>query len=123
MKVIKLSSEHVNTVRPLFEGPNFMGVDSTTNYFIDSTENFVDFYHEAFCHAYLTNLTNYHSFAVLDDNDTIECLIAFYESIDDASWYWTQIRSRGNKHAIRLCLDSVIAVSYTHLTLPTILRV
>lgn len=109
MKVIKLNADHIESIKPLFGYPKFMGVDTTNNYFVGSNLNFSEFYHQTFVETYLSDLKSYHAYGVENDNKEIIAILGFYESIEDASWYWNIIRTTGNnKKAIRLLLDTVI---------------
>ena len=108
MNVIKLNSSHTDLIKPLFEIPKFMSVSTSDNYFVGSNVDFVDIYHRGFVSSYMSGLNNYHAFGV-EENNKIVGIMAFYESTDDASWYWNSIRTMGNnKNAIRMLLDAVI---------------
>ena len=110
MKIVKLSAEHTKKIRHLFNLPKFMGVEHSKNYFIEPEENFSEFYHDSFVSTYMAGLKNYHAYGAEEDNGEINSLIGFYESHDDASWYWNHIRTTGNKPAeIKLILDQVMA--------------
>jgi hypothetical protein len=109
MTVIKLTSEHADAVRPLFKLPRFMGVSTEQNYFIGKEQKFEEFYYQAFTETYLTNLKSYHSYGHFDEQGNITATISFYESGEDASWYWNHVRTLGNnKDHIRAVLDKVI---------------
>ena len=83
-----------------------MGTD--TNEFAREDVEFQEFYHEAFTETYLTNLSNYHAYGVIT-NGEVKAMIGFYESIDDASWYWNQVKSDSTDlNLIKYCLDAVI---------------
>jgi hypothetical protein len=108
MDIIKLDSSHQNMVRGLFHNDKYMGVAHNTNYFIDKADSFVDFYHENFCTTYLNNLKNFHAYGIIEDNQ-VTAYLAFYESVDDASWYWNQVRTVGNNTThIKHLLDKAI---------------
>jgi hypothetical protein len=109
MTVIKLTKEHIDDVRPLFKLPKFMGVSPDKNYFVGNELKFEEFYHQAFTETYLTDLKSYHAYAYQDDDGAITATIGFYESGEDASWYWNHVRTLGNnsKH-IKAILDKVI---------------
>lgn len=109
MKVIKLTNEHIDAIKPLFMVPKFMGVETESNYFVGPNLKFDEFYHEAFSETYLSGLKSYHAYGAYDDNNNIIGLMGFYESTDDSSWYWNTIRTLGdNKSAIRALLDKVM---------------
>ena len=110
MKIVKLSTEHAKKIRHLFNKPKFMGVDYSKKYFIGSTEDFSEFYYDSFVTTYMSGLKNYHAYGAEEDSGEINSLIGFYESNDDASWYWTQVRTNGNNATeIRYVLDRVMA--------------
>lgn len=108
MKVIKLTSDHIKNVRPLFEKKKYMGLLANTKTFIQDESSFADFFHEAFVTTYLSDLQNYHAYGVIDENGLVHCYIGFYESIDDSAWYWNQLRSFGDNSLIKKTLDKVI---------------
>lgn len=109
MSVIKLTYEHVDAVRPLFNIPRFMGVSTDQNYFVGKELKFEQFYHQVFVATYLTDLKSYHSYGYQDQNGNITATISFYESGEDASWYWNHVRTLGNhsKH-VKQVLDKVL---------------
>lgn len=109
MKIVKLTSDHIDSVRALFNGPNYMGVQSITSNFSSSTELFAELFHKVFAATYLSGLKNYHAYGAIDDNGVIHCYIGFYESIDDPAWYWNHLRSSGDSSLIKDVLDAVIA--------------
>jgi hypothetical protein len=109
MTVIKLTKEHIDEVRPLFKLPKFMGVSPDQNYFVGSELKFEEFYHQAFTETYLTDLKSYHAYAYQDNNGVITATIGFYESGEDASWYWNHVRTLGNNSShIKQVLDKVL---------------
>lgn len=108
MKVFKLNSEHSADIRHLFETPKFMSVSTASNYFIEPKKDLIDTYHGVFVTSYMSGLQHYHAYGAESDGKII-AIMSFYESIDDASWYWNSIRTTGNgKHAIRTLLDAAI---------------
>jgi len=109
MKIVKLTKEHTENIKHLFKLPKFMGVDHSKNYFVDSGEDFSDFYHNSFVSTYMSGLKNYHAYGAEEDTGQINSLIGFYESQDDASWYWNHVRTTGDTPAeIKLILDQVM---------------
>lgn len=109
MKIVKLTNTHASEIKHLFKKPKFMSVSASNNYFVSPDVEFSETYFKAFESSYLTGLTNYHAYGAKDDNGVFVGVLAFYESIDDASWYWNTIRTNGNnKDAIRLLLDAAI---------------
>jgi hypothetical protein len=108
MSVIKLTSEHIDAVRPLFKIPRFMGVSTDQNYFVGNELKFEEFYHESFKETYLTDLKSYHAYGYINDG-IITTVIGFYESNEDASWYWNHVRTLGNNSShIKQVLDKVL---------------
>lgn len=107
MQVIKLTSEHVEAVRPLFYKNLYMGISAETKTFVDDDRTFSDFFHEAFVETYLSGLTSYHAYGCYD-GDQLKSYIGFYESSDDASWYWTQVRNSGSPCHIKAVLDKIM---------------
>lgn len=107
MKIVKLTQEHVNSVRPLFEKEKYMGINAETKSFVQDDRPFSDFFHEAFVTTYLSDLKNYHAYGALNESGIVQAYIGFYESTDDAAWYWNQVRSFGN-NLIKPVLDKVI---------------
>jgi hypothetical protein len=86
-----------------------MGVDASQNYFMGPNVNFSNFYHQSFVETYLSDLNNYHAYGYETDEGVITTIISFYESSDDASWYWNHIRSMGqNSNHIKQVLNKVI---------------
>ena len=59
-----------------------------------------------FAATYLSDLNNYHAYGAID-NGIVQAYIGFYESNDDAAWYWNHVRSFGN-NMIKPVLDRVI---------------
>lgn len=106
MKIIKLTHDHIHSIRGLFDATKFMGVNHSS--FQNLTGNFPDFLHESFSSTYLSGLTYFHAYGAIDDAGIIHATIGFYESIDDPSWYWTHVRNNGNPKLIKLILDEVI---------------
>lgn len=109
MKAFKLTLQHAQDIRYLFDVPKYMSQDTNTKYFIDKeVYKFADYYHSNFCETYLSGLNNYSAWGI-ENNGHITAALAFYQSSDDASWYWNIIRTAGNCHAdVKFLLDSVL---------------
>jgi hypothetical protein len=107
MKTTKLTSEHKDSIRHLFDSPKFMGVPTAERSQEYNKEKISDFYHQIFCQTYLSDSKNYHAFAAFDDTDTVVTVIGFYESNEDPSWYWTHVKSI-NPAAVKIVLDAVV---------------
>jgi len=108
MEIIKLDATHKDKILPLFENNKYMGSEISSKYFLDPSENPVNFYHENFCNTYLSDLSSFHAYGAMDDTGNIVALISFYESSDDASWYATNIRNIGNRQAVKDLLDTAM---------------
>ena len=109
MRIVKLTSAHINSVRSLFDRPNYMGVQAITSNFSSESELFADLFHRVFASTYLCDLQNYHAYGAIDDDGIVHSYIGFYESIDDPAWYWNHLRSVGDPRLIKQVLDAVIA--------------
>lgn len=108
MNIIKLDQSHTNVIRPLFNNKNYMGQDISDSDFFYK-EKMAEIYHKAFYTTYLTGLTNYHAFGMIDDTNNIVALIAGYQSPDEPAWYGTNIRSSAqDPEIIRQLLDKMI---------------
>jgi len=107
MKILKLTDEHKFSIKHFFHSPKFMGVESQKHDSDEDKEKFVTLHHTTFCQTYLDNSKNYHAFGAIDDHGEVCALIAFYESYEDPSWYWTHVKSNDAK-AIKLVLDAVV---------------
>lgn len=110
MKIVKLTKKYAKQIQHLFVKPKFMGVEHNKTYFVDKNiDNFDKIYFEEFSYTYLSDNKNYISYGVINDNGEINSILGFYESIDDASWYWTQVRTNGNNgDEIKLLLDKTL---------------
>jgi hypothetical protein len=113
MKIEKLTSDHSNALKTLFLNTEYMGI--SRDQFDDSikaklrTDDIGQIYHETFCSTYLSGLRSYHAYGCInEETDEITSLISFYESTDNAEWYWTQVRSIGNNQDVKMLLDKVI---------------
>lgn len=106
MTIEKLTRTHSAGLKELFISERFMGVSSSTEYFIGPEVKFNEFAYNVFCDTYLSNLDNFKAFGNVQ-NEKVTSIIAFYEAIDAPAWYWTQIRSMDHK-SIPNVLDSVI---------------
>ena len=109
MSIIKLTSAHAGAIQHLFKIPRFMSVSTDKNYFVGNELKFEEFYYEAFKETYLTDLKSYHAYGYLDKEGNITTILGFYESNEDASWYWNHIRTTGNNaRHIKQVLDAVL---------------
>lgn len=109
MNVIKLNAEHIAKLHHLFQIPKFMGVKTEQFHLRPNLGAFSEVYLKMFAATYLTDSQNYHAYGVQDDQGNINSILGFYESIDDASWYWTHVRTTGNNgNEIKILLDKVM---------------
>ena len=109
MNAIKLNAEHIVQIQHLFQIPKFMGVKTDRFHISSNLGNFSEVYLKMFADTYLTDSQNYHAYGVQDDQGNINSILGFYESIDDASWYWTHVRTTGNNGTeIKMLLDKVM---------------
>ena len=107
MKIIKLDSSHIELIRPMFNSPRFMGVNTAEQDPTIDVLKIYEFLHTVFCQTYLSDSKNYHAFGAIDDTGEACALLAFYESNEDPSWYWTHVKSK-NPNAVKLVLDAVV---------------
>lgn len=108
MNIIELTSEHAEAVKPLYHTTKYMGINSHSNYFVDTTsDSFEELYHKSFVETYLSGLKNYKAFGLFEDGE-IKSLLALYQSNDEPCWYGTQIRSLKNKNYVPPLLDYVM---------------
>lgn len=109
MNIVKLGEEHRPYIKGLFNTPKFMGVSTDKSYFVDKEYKFAELYYNIFVETYMSGLKNYHAFGSLDPDGKVNTALGFYQSDEDASWYWNQIRTVGhNKKDIQATLDAVI---------------
>ena len=109
MPIIKLNETHLTGIRHLFYGTKFMGIDNTKIHVQDGFNEVTEMYLNTFTAAYMSDAKNYHAYGILNDNHQITSILGFYESTDDASWYWTHVRTTGNNgNEIKMLLDKVI---------------
>jgi hypothetical protein len=109
MAVIKLNNTHKDAIYHLFCTDKYMGVNIVGNWSVsDSPVNFNNRLYNIFCNNYLNDLKCFHSYGY-EDNGEIKCLISFYESYDEPSWFYTLYRSSGDNNLLRNVLDEVIS--------------
>lgn len=109
MKIIELDKSHFIKTEHLFENKNFMGTDTSTNYFVPTDNNpMAKIYHAAFGRTYLTGLERYKALGLEDDDGNILGYISFYISASEPVWYGTMIRSAYNKDYVRRLLEAAM---------------
>jgi superfamily I DNA and/or RNA helicase len=106
MEVVQLNKQHAEASKILFTSKNFMGVDHSTNHFLDDDADFLQLSYDSFADNYISGLESFKAFGVIE-GDYVTSMITFYESSDNPEWYWTQIRSKNNTYIPDL-LDKVI---------------
>ena len=107
MTVIKLTSEHIEQVKPIFGHDKYMGVSISDSAFEVKETKFNVLTYDIFCANYLSDLNNFHAYGYLEDG-IVKAIISFYESVDEPAWYYTLYRSMGNNNLLRDVLDEVI---------------
>jgi len=107
-----LNSSHRNGVKHLFTSSRYMGLDYTKDLFLEADAEFMKIAYDAFCDTYLTDLRNFKAFGNVE-NGIVTSYISFYESVESAEWFWTQIRSR-DRGSIKSILDKVVAHNEEH---------
>ena len=107
MQIVKLDQTHIQGIRRLFERKKYMGASTDKTEFCEK-DQMAELYSLAFSSTYLTDLKSYHAFGAIDEFGVIQGLLGFYESIDDASWYGTNIRNSGDVKVAKLLLDCAI---------------
>lgn len=108
MEIIKLELDNSDGIKRLFAKKRNMGVEVDTNYFLQNPESYSEIYHAAFVETYMSGLKNYHAYGAVEDGVIVSAL-GFYESPDDASWYWGVVRSNGGgSSATQAMLDRVL---------------
>lgn len=111
MNIVKITAEHSEALKYVFRRKEYMGVDLNTNYFTDQAQYgpVEQMLYANFCYTYLSDRKSHHAFGHLNEDGNFTSVLGFYESSDDASWYWNQIRTTGdNANEIKAVLDEVI---------------
>jgi hypothetical protein len=111
MNIVKITDEHSQALKYVFRRKDYMGVDLDTNHFVDQDRHgqVEQVLYSNFCYTYLSDRKSHHAFGHLDEHGNITSVLGFYESSDDASWYWNQIRTTGdNASEVKAVLDEVI---------------
>ena len=109
MNIVELNKTHAELLKPLFYRSNYMGIDLSSNYIVDPSEQAQTVFYNTFIDTYLSGLRNYKSLGLIEDG-TVKALITFYMSPDEPCWYGTMIRSLNDKNFVRPLLDA--AMSY-----------
>lgn len=109
MKISKLDTSHSDQIRDLYNRSKYMGVDVAGNW-AGRPDLYNEFMFSVFTKTYLSGLNNFHAYGVIEDDGTIPCLITFYDSSDEPSWYYTQCRSAGNLDKLKQLFDGVLEI-------------
>jgi hypothetical protein len=104
MEIVKLTSEHTESVKHLFYMKKYMGVDG----FDQGDPEFQDRLYEIFCDNYLSDIDSFYALGAVDENNKVHALISFYVSSEEPSWYFTAYRSAGNSYLLKSVLDKII---------------
>jgi len=92
MNIIKLDSTHIKCIT------NFFSDDESGNH-----------KYQTFINTYTSGLKNYHAFGFFSNDKKITTIIGFYQSVDDASWYWNFLKvNKSRLYDIKNVLDKVI---------------
>jgi hypothetical protein len=107
--IVELGHTHKESIKPLFYRDTYMGMDLSSNYIVDPSEQAQTVFYNTFVDTYLSGLRNYKALGLVEDGE-IKSLISFYMSPDEPCWYGTMIRSLNDKNYVRPLLDA--AMSY-----------
>lgn len=107
--IVELGQAHKESIKPLFYRDTYMGMDLSSNYIVDPSEQAQTVFYNTFVDTYLSGLRNYKALGLLEDGE-VKSLISFYMSPDEPCWYGTMIRSLNDKNYVRPLLDA--AMSY-----------
>jgi hypothetical protein len=94
MEIKFLTADDRPSVRELFLDDRYMGKNNINEFYLKPYEQHdqnTQYYHN-FVNAYLSDLTGYHALGAWVDNKLV-ALISSYQSIDEPSWFYTQIKS------------------------------
>lgn len=114
MNIIKLKRDHVLSLQSLFGAPKYMGVSLEDHYMagINNTKIQNQLLMNRFADTYMSGLNSFHAYgAYAEDDKKLDKLlgfIAFYEDIQEASWWLTMGRNNGDKEVMRALLDKAI---------------
>jgi hypothetical protein len=115
MNTLKLNFNHADKLRKLFNTTKYMGVKLDEGDFLGREQHHIElnpideYLHGNFCSAYLSDRKNHHAYGYINEVGDITATIGFYESTDDASWYWNMVRTTGsNQREVKHVLDAVI---------------
>ena len=110
MNIRQLNDQDREAVKNLFVNPRYMGRHDINEFYLKPQEQHdqnTQYYHN-FVNAYLTGLPGYTALGAWV-NDHLVGLISAYQSTDEPSWYYTQIKSTGHsKFTVTSLLDHMI---------------
>jgi len=107
--IVELGQSHKESIKPLFYRDTYMGMDLSSNYIVDPSEQAQTVFYNTFIDTYLSGLRNYKALGLIEGGE-VKSLISFYISPDEPCWYGTMIRSLNDKNYVRPLLDA--AMSY-----------
>lgn len=107
--IVELGQVHKESIKPLFYRDTYMGMDLSSNYIVDPSEQAQTVFYNTFIDTYLSGLRNYKALGLIEGGE-VKSLISFYISPDEPCWYGTMIRSLHDKNYVRPLLDA--AMSY-----------
>jgi hypothetical protein len=108
MSVIRLNESHREAVHGLFQQKKYMGLEVKQESYGAGMEKFNEATYEIFCNNYLKDLKNFHAYGYIGEDNQVQALISFYESVEEPAWYYTLYRSSGDNNLLRQVLDEVI---------------
>lgn len=108
MPVVRLNQSHREAVHGLFQHNKYMGLEIKKESFGAGMDKFNEATYNIFCNNYLKDLKNFHAYGYIADDNSVQALISFYESVEEPAWYYTLYRSNGNNNLLREVLDAVI---------------
>jgi hypothetical protein len=106
--IVELGQVHKEAIKPLFYRSDYMGIDLSSNYIVDPSEQAQTVFYNTFIDTYLSGLRNYVALGLVE-NGEVKSLISFYMSPDEPCWYGTMIRSLNDKNYVRPLLDAAMA--------------
>lgn len=112
MKVIKLTSDYKEKTKHLFSQRKFAGIDAhkMEKHMAQWTADipYDQWAHEAFCNTYLSDLTSFHAYGLVDEDGNVHGVTTIYESDKEPSWYYIMCRTNGQWGLVRILLQGII---------------
>ena len=110
MKIVKLTADHAQDARHLFNNEKYMGVEVNNETWGTNVHYFANLTYNRFTNAYLTDLKNFGAYGAVDDSGIVQAFVCYYTSVDEPSWYYTLARSNGDNKLMKDILDVIIAM-------------